>query len=105
MIKRFHFSAVAWRSTAAAMTAALVLAGAAAAQTSASSSKNAVPAATGGYSLIDLTIFGGYQWFQFGQGTNAAAVCAAMNPREPMPRAEFRMTISVVTFQLSPQRS
>ena len=27
---------------------------------------------TRGYSTLDLTFFGGYQWFQFGQGTNAA---------------------------------
>ncbi|HKD04862.1 MAG TPA: hypothetical protein VKB79_03075 [Bryobacteraceae bacterium] len=27
---------------------------------------------TRGYSTLDFTIFGGYQWFQFGQGSNAA---------------------------------
>src|SRR5579863_115210 len=71
MIKRFNFSASAWRSSAVAMAAALILTGAAAAQTSAStSSKNAVP--EGGYSLLDLSVFGGYQWYQFGQGTNGA---------------------------------
>src|SRR5580692_2209981 len=71
MTKRFNFSASAWRSTAVAMTAALILAGAAAAQPSASTSstKNM---SEGGYSLIDLDFFGGYQWFQFGQGTGAS---------------------------------
>lgn len=71
MMKRFNFSASPWRSTAVAMAAALILTGAAAAQTSASTkSKNAVP--EGGYSLLDLDFFGGYQWFQFGQGSNGA---------------------------------
>jgi len=71
MMKRFNFSASSWRTTAVAMAAALILTGAAAAQTSASTkSKNAVP--EGGYSLLDLDFFGGYQWFQFGQGSNGA---------------------------------
>jgi outer membrane protein OmpA-like peptidoglycan-associated protein len=71
MMKRFNFSAGSWRSSAVGMAAALILTGAAVAQTSAPKSKNAVPA-EGGYSMLDLDIFGGYQWFQFGQGTSAA---------------------------------
>jgi outer membrane protein OmpA-like peptidoglycan-associated protein/opacity protein-like surface antigen len=70
MTKRFDHGA-SWRVATIAMAAALILTGSAAAQTSApASSKNAVP--EGGYSLLDLTVFGGYQWFQFGQGTDAA---------------------------------
>jgi opacity protein-like surface antigen len=58
---------------ATAMAAALILTGAAAAQTAPSAAaKNAVPQ-EGGYSLLDLSIFGGYQWFQIGQGNNANA--------------------------------
>jgi outer membrane protein OmpA-like peptidoglycan-associated protein len=56
---------------AALIFAGSVGAGSATAQMSASSGSS-FSANTGGYSLLDLTIFGGYEWFQFGQGTDNA---------------------------------
>jgi outer membrane protein OmpA-like peptidoglycan-associated protein len=52
------------------MAAALIFTGVASAQPSASASSNKDDS-HGAYSLLDLTIFAGYQWFQFGQGSNA----------------------------------
>lgn len=69
MNKRFDYSASPWHFTTLAMAAALIFTGSAAAQTSTSGSSSA---SSGGYSQLDLTIFAGYQWFQFGQGTNAS---------------------------------
>jgi outer membrane protein OmpA-like peptidoglycan-associated protein len=54
------------------MAAALVFTGSAAAQSNSSSGFSSMGGDTGGYSLLDLTIFGGYQWFQFGQGSDSA---------------------------------
>lgn len=71
MIKRSTFSAAAWRSTVTALSAALILAGSAAAQTGAASPARI--STENGYSLIDLSVFAGYQWFQIGQGNNAGA--------------------------------
>jgi len=69
MIKRFDYSASPVRCATLALAAALLFGGSAVAQTGASTSSNV---ATGGYSLLDLDIFAGYQWFQFGQGSNSA---------------------------------
>src|SRR5665213_2556024 len=66
MIKKFEFRAGGWRTAALAITAAFALTGTASAQMM----KNV--ADTGGYSSLDLTIFAGYQWFQIGQGNDAA---------------------------------
>jgi opacity protein-like surface antigen len=53
------------------MAATVILSGAAVAQTAPSTTMK--PMSERGYSLLDLSIFGGYQWFQFGQGNNAGA--------------------------------
>jgi outer membrane protein OmpA-like peptidoglycan-associated protein len=56
-----------WRTAVLAVTAALALTGVASAQ-----DKKSTSTTEGGYSLIDMSIFGGWSWFQFGQGHNAA---------------------------------
>jgi outer membrane protein OmpA-like peptidoglycan-associated protein len=56
-----------WRTAVLAVTAALALTGVASAQ-----DKKSASTTEGGYSLIDLDIFAGWSWFQFGQGHNAA---------------------------------
>jgi hypothetical protein len=53
------------RATLLAVMAGLVL-------TASVSGQSANVADQRGYSTLDLSFFGGYQWFQFGQGTNAA---------------------------------
>ena len=64
MIKRFNIRPRRWHATLA-IAAGLAFTATVSAQTT----KNT--ADPGGYSTLDMTIFAGYQWFQFGQGTNA----------------------------------
>src|SRR5436305_8752719 len=67
MNKRSDLRTQRWRTAVLAITASLVLTGAAAAQ-----DKKADTNVAAGYSTLDLSIFAGWQWFQFGQGHNAA---------------------------------
>jgi outer membrane protein OmpA-like peptidoglycan-associated protein len=69
MTKLFDSSASPWRSPALAVAAALLFSGAASAQSGAPASSNKDDT-HGAYSLLDLDIFGGYQWFQIFQGTS-----------------------------------
>jgi outer membrane protein OmpA-like peptidoglycan-associated protein len=64
---RSNLSTHKWRTAVLAVTAALALTGVASAQ-----DKKSASATEGGYSLIDMSIFAGWSWFQFGQGHNAA---------------------------------
>jgi outer membrane protein OmpA-like peptidoglycan-associated protein len=70
MTKLFDSSPSPWRTSALAMAAALIFTGVASAQPSASASSNKDDS-HGSYSLLDLNIWAGYQWFQFGQGTDS----------------------------------
>ncbi len=64
MIKRFNIRPGQWHAVLAIATGLAFTA-----TVSAQPAKST--ADTGGYSTLDLTTFAGYQWFQFGQGTNA----------------------------------
>jgi outer membrane protein OmpA-like peptidoglycan-associated protein/opacity protein-like surface antigen len=67
MIKRSDLRTHRWRTAVLAITAALALTGAASAQV-----KKADTNVATGYSTVDLSVFAGWQWFQFGQGTHGA---------------------------------
>jgi hypothetical protein len=67
MIKRFHFRPEQWRCAVLVAAAGLVWTASVSAQNTANTSN----LDTRGYSLLDLTVFGGYQWFQFAQGTQS----------------------------------
>ncbi len=72
MIKRSELSAHRWHTAVLVIAAALVITGPVSAQDAGTGSKTAKPAtnvAEGGYSPLYFDVFGGYQWFQFGQGT------------------------------------
>src|SRR4051794_20679072 len=68
MIKRSDLCTHTWRTAALAITAALALAGTASAQQDKKPDTNVAE----GYSTVDLSVFAGWQWFQFGQGTHGA---------------------------------
>jgi outer membrane protein OmpA-like peptidoglycan-associated protein len=70
MTKRSDLRTHRWRTAVLAITAALSLAAVAPAQTM--QDKKSDTSATAGYSTIDLSIFAGYSWFQFGQGSHGA---------------------------------
>jgi len=67
MKKRSDLCTHRWRTAVLAITAALALTGVASAQ-----DKKADTNVAAGYSTLDLSIFAGWEWFQFGQGHNAA---------------------------------
>jgi outer membrane protein OmpA-like peptidoglycan-associated protein len=67
MTKRSDLRTHRWRTAVLAITAALAISGVASAQDKKPDSNVAA-----GYSTLDLSIFAGWQWFQFGQGHNAA---------------------------------
>src|SRR6266702_2090931 len=67
MTSRSDLRTHTWRTAVLAITAALALTGVASAQDKKSDTNVAQ-----GYSTIDMSIFAGWQWFQFGQGKNAA---------------------------------
>ena len=67
MIRKCGARTHKWSTRVLAVTAALALAGIASAQ-----DKKASANVAAGYSTLDLSLFAGWQWFQFGQGHNAA---------------------------------
>ena len=72
MNKRSDSSTHPWRTAVLAITASLLMTGVAAAQDTKADTKKADSNVAAGYSTLDMSIFAGWQWFQFGQGHNAA---------------------------------
>jgi opacity protein-like surface antigen len=69
MIERFRIRPQHWQAAVIAVAASLAISTTLSAQTTQPTKKTSD--SSGGYSTLDLSIFGGYQWFQFGQGTDA----------------------------------
>ncbi len=69
MMKLFDSRAHRWSTAVLAIGAAIVCTGPASAQNGSISAHQSSNVAKGGYSTLDFTLFGGADWYQFGQGT------------------------------------